>query len=104
MRSHSFRDRFVLWHKPAFCLWTAAASAFSVKARLISEAAPEWLCREGHGARCGRLWPEGNADADRGQEGQGDAGKEVGVQAAAEVGLAIPQRPAESSFVQRGFA
>src|ERR1700730_10761855 len=36
MRSHSFRDRFVLWLKPAFCLWTAAASASSLKARFIA--------------------------------------------------------------------
>lgn len=36
MRSHGFRDRFVLWLKPAFCLWTAAASASSVKARFIA--------------------------------------------------------------------
>jgi DNA end-binding protein Ku len=44
------------------------------------------------------LRPEGNAYADRRQEGQGDAGEEVGVQAAAEVGLAIPRgRPGPAS-------
>ena len=40
----------------------------------------------------------------RDQEGQGDAGEEVGAQAAAEVGLEIPRGGAGPSFIQQGFA
>jgi hypothetical protein len=40
----------------------------------------------------------------RGQEGKGDAGEEVGAQAAAEVGLEIPRGGAGPSFFQQGFA
>jgi len=50
------------------------------------------------------LRPEGNADDDRGQEGQGYA-EEVGVQASRrKSALAIPRGRPESSFIQRGFA
>jgi DNA end-binding protein Ku len=46
--------------------------------------------------------PEGNADADHRQEAGKGNREEDGVEAAAEVGLAIPRPPAGSSFIQRG--
>jgi len=50
----------------------------------------------------GGEWTEGNADANRRQEAGKGSGREDSDEAA-QIRLAIPPRPAGSSFVQRGF-